>query len=48
MSFHIESVVLGMVGTNCYLLINDGTKETVIFDPEMRESGWPLTSPGKI
>ncbi len=33
MSFHIESVVLGMVGTNCYLLINDGTKETVIFDP---------------
>ena len=33
MNFEIQSMVLGMVGTNCYLLINKDTKETVIFDP---------------
>ncbi len=33
MKFEIQSMVLGVVGTNCYLLINKDTKETVIFDP---------------
>ncbi|MBS5523947.1 MAG: MBL fold metallo-hydrolase, partial [Clostridiales bacterium] len=33
MKFEIQSMVLGVVGTNCYLLINKETKETVIFDP---------------
>lgn len=33
MKFEIQSMVLGVVGTNCYLLINQETKETVIFDP---------------
>lgn len=33
MKFEMQSMVLGVVGTNCYLLINTETKETVIFDP---------------
>ena len=33
MKFEIQSMVLGVVGTNCYLLMNQDTKETVIFDP---------------
>ncbi len=33
MKFEMQSMVLGMVGTNCYLLINTQTRETVIFDP---------------
>lgn len=33
MKFEMQSMVLGVVGTNCYLLINQETKETVIFDP---------------
>lgn len=33
MKYQLQSMVLGMVGTNCYLLINNETKETVIFDP---------------
>lgn len=33
MNFEIQSMVLGPVGTNCYLLINKSTKETLIFDP---------------
>ena len=33
MKFEMQSMVLGMVGTNCYLLINSDTRETVIFDP---------------
>lgn len=32
----IESMVLGQVGTNCYLAINDKTKETIIVDPADR------------
>ncbi len=33
MKYQLQSMVLGMVGTNCYLLINTETKETVLFDP---------------
>ncbi|HIS47837.1 MAG TPA: MBL fold metallo-hydrolase, partial [Candidatus Scybalocola faecigallinarum] len=33
MNFEIQSMVLGMVGTNCYLLVNKDTKAAVIFDP---------------
>ncbi len=33
MKFQLQSMVLGMVGTNCYLLMNTETKETVLFDP---------------
>ena len=33
MNFEMQSMVLGVVGTNCYLLINKETKETIIFDP---------------
>lgn len=33
MKYQLQSMVLGVVGTNCYLLINSETKETVIFDP---------------
>ena len=29
----IETMVLGMVGTNCYLAMNQKTKELLIFDP---------------
>lgn len=29
----IMSIILGPVGTNCYLLINEDTKETIIIDP---------------
>lgn len=30
---NIETLVLGAVSTNCYLLINEETKETIIVDP---------------
>ena len=33
MNISIKSMVLGLVGTNCYLITNDETKETVIVDP---------------
>lgn len=33
MEISIKSMVLGMVGTNCYLVTNEDTKETVIIDP---------------
>ena len=29
----IEKYVVGIIGTNCYLVINEETKETVIVDP---------------
>jgi glyoxylase-like metal-dependent hydrolase (beta-lactamase superfamily II) len=29
----IERFVMGMVGTNCYLIINEETKQTVLVDP---------------
>ncbi len=29
----IKSLILGMVGTNCYFIINKETKETLIIDP---------------
>lgn len=31
--FRIESHVLGMVGTNCYFLINEETKQVILIDP---------------
>lgn len=33
MNLEMQSMVLGMVGTNCYLLINKDMNEAVIFDP---------------
>ena len=33
MKFELQSMVLGMVGTNCYVLINNESKEVVLFDP---------------
>ena len=33
MEISIHSLVLGMVQTNCYLITNEATKETVIIDP---------------
>lgn len=33
MQISIHSLVLGMVQTNCYIIVNDETKETVIIDP---------------
>ncbi|MGN0317523.1 MAG: MBL fold metallo-hydrolase [Lachnospira sp.] len=33
MNVIIDSKVLGMVGTNCYLLVNEDTKEAVLIDP---------------
>lgn len=33
MEISIHSIVLGMVQTNCYLITNEDTKETVIVDP---------------
>lgn len=33
MQISIQSVMLGMVQTNCYLIYNDATKEAVIVDP---------------
>ena len=32
----IETLVLGSVRTNCYLLINEGTRETLVVDPADR------------
>lgn len=32
-SFRIEKMILGMVRTNCYFLVNGDTKETILFDP---------------
>ena len=29
----IKKYVVGMIGTNCYLVINEETKETVMVDP---------------
>ena len=29
----IEKYVVGMIGTNCYLVINEETKDTVMVDP---------------
>ena len=29
----IEKFVLGSMGTNCYLIINEETKELIIIDP---------------
>ena len=29
----VEKYVVGIIGTNCYLIINEDTKETVIVDP---------------
>ena len=31
--YRIDSRILGMVGTNCYLLCNEDTKECVLIDP---------------
>ena len=33
MEITIHSMALGMVQTNCYLIVNGETKETVIVDP---------------
>lgn len=33
MNLEMQSMVLGMVGTNCYLLMNKDTNKAVIFDP---------------
>lgn len=33
MQISIKTMVLGMVGTNCYFVTNEDTKETVIIDP---------------
>lgn len=33
MQISIHSLVLGMVQTNCYIIVNDETKEAVIIDP---------------
>ena len=41
-NYELQSMVLGMVGTNCYFLINKETKETVIFDPA--DSGEKIVS----
>ena len=32
----IESMVLGAVATNCYFVINEETKETIVIDPADR------------
>ena len=29
----IKKYVVGMIGTNCYLVINEETKESVMVDP---------------
>ena len=34
--YRIDSRILGMVGTNCYLLCNEDTKECVLIDPADR------------
>lgn len=31
--FHIKTLVLGMVQTNCYIISNEDTKEAVVIDP---------------
>lgn len=50
----VETMVLGPIGTNCYLLVNEDTKEALIIDPassadrikeKMGENGW---KPGAI
>lgn len=33
MNLEMQSMVLGMVGTNCYILMNKDTNKAVIFDP---------------
>lgn len=33
MNILIKSMMLGVVGTNCYIVINDETKEAVVIDP---------------
>lgn len=38
MEISIHSIVLGMVQTNCYLITNEDTKETVIVDPAVRRT----------
>ncbi len=30
-----KKYVVGMIGTNCYLVINEETKESVMVDPEL-------------
>ena len=32
-TFRVERMVLGMIRTNCYLLIREDTGETLIVDP---------------
>ena len=34
--YRIDSRILGMVGTNCYLLCNEDIKECVLIDPADR------------
>ena len=33
MNISVNSMMLGVVGTNCYIVSNDDTKETVVIDP---------------
>ena len=42
--YRIDSRILGMVGTNCYLLCNEDIKECVLIDPADRadEPALPL------
>ena len=33
MNISVNSMMLGVVGTNCYIVSNDDTKEAVVIDP---------------